>query len=44
MTYSVVDISHFSNLNVQLLFCWLLDNVCFAFSLIILVLASLFLF
>jgi len=43
MKYSVIDISHFSGLDIQLLFCWLLDNACFAFSLIALVLASLFL-
>jgi len=34
MRYSVIDISHFSGLDIQLPFCWLLDDACFAFSLI----------
>jgi len=33
MTYSVIEISHFSHLDVQQPFCCrLLDNACFAFS------------
>jgi len=34
MRYSGIDISHFAGLHVQLPFCWLLDNACFAFRLI----------
>jgi len=45
ITYSIVDTSHFSvlgKLYSSRLLCWLLDNACFAFA--VLVLASVFFF
>jgi len=47
ITYSIVDISHFSGLGKlysSRLLCWLLDNACFAFALTVLVSESVFLF
>jgi len=32
ITYSVIDMSHFSGLGIWEPFCWLLDNACFCFN------------